>query len=371
MPDARREPPGGRGSVSRRRGRWRLVLPLALLVGACSNTGGSPTARSPVVLRPGAADHAVLNGSGSTLAANVVNQWAQQYRAIAPGVTINFRAEDARTATAELQSGTVDFGVSESPALPAARIDIAAVPSAATAVVVAYNLPGVPALRLSAPTLAGIFGGSITSWESPEIAADNPGVALPNAAVAVLNRADPSGATLVLSQFLQGSAPGRWTVGSGATVAWPVGTPVTGDAAMTAAVTGKVGAIGYTSADEAGTAGLRVAMIKNAAGKFSTPTADSIDTFLLSAVGTPDDLDLKVGYDNPAPVSYPLSAFTYMLVPKAPPTSTKDVALRNFLQWALSEGQGSTERVRAAPLPLPLMVRTLEALQSDDLRPKR
>lgn len=352
--------------------RLLAVVAAAVLLGACSTgRGGGSGSNAALVLRPGAADTAVLNGSGSTLAAGVMADWIRQYRAVAPGVTINFKAVDARTAAAELQSGTADFGISESPVPPAGTSGFAAVPSVGTAVVVAYNVPGVPNLRLSAGTVAGIFAGTITSWDAPDVAADNPGTPLPALGISVVDRSDPAGATLVLSQYLQSSAPGRWTAGSGTTVAWPVGTGVAGPEAMTAAIRQRPGAVGYASAGEAIAAGLDRAQVKNAGGQFSVPTADTIDTFLLTAVGTPQDLVLKVGYDSPAPASYPLSAFSYLLVPKGPPPTPKDTALRNFVRWVLSEGQRSPDRVDAAPLPLPLMVRTLEALQSNDLRPKR
>ena len=349
------------------------ALPFALLLAACTaDDGANLRAGGGLVARPGATDHAVLVGSGSTLATAVVRQWARQYQAVAPGVTIEFRpaASDAAAGN-QLSAGTTDFGVSERPGVAGADAAVAAVPWVASAVVVTYNLPGLDALRLSPVTLSRIFDGSLTSWSDPGIAADNPGRALPAARITPVTRSDPSSATLVFSQYLQAAARGLWTAGSAPDLPWPSGVTVDGPEAMTKAVQERPGAVGFAPLADAAAAGLDTAMIRNAAGRFTSPRAASIDAFLLGAGGTPQDLVLTVPYETTAPDAYPLGAFSYLLTARAVPGTEKATALRNFVRWALTDGQRSTERAGAAPMPLPLLVRTMEALQTDDLRPKR
>jgi phosphate transport system substrate-binding protein len=350
------------------------ALALVLVFGACSAGGKSQVGPGEgPISRPEASDHAALTGAGSTLATATVMQWAQRYRSVAPGVSVDFRAvaSDA-TADDQLRSGAVDFAVSERPdELADAASTIAAVPSAATAVVVTYNLPGLGGLRLSPVTLARIFDGSLTSWNDAAIGGDNPGRALPALKITPVTRSDPSSATLLFSRYLDASAPVVWTAGSGPTVAFAARSGVVGPDALTKAVKDRPGSIGYASGAEATAAGLDIAMVKNSAGHFAAPTTGSMDAFLLGAEGTPDDLVLGTPFQTAASDAYPLSAFSYVFVPRVLSGTDKDKALRDFLRWILGEGQRSLDPPGAAPLPLPLLVRTLEALQSDDLRPRR
>jgi len=367
--------------MTKRRLMWALAS--ALLLGACTaDNGANLAAGGGPVVRPGASDRAVLAGSGSTLATAVVQLWARQYRAVAPGITIDFRPAPSDAAVGQqLSSGAADFGVSELPEAagaggpaaggPVGGDPVAAVPAVASAVVVTYNLPGLAGLRLSPVTLSRIFDGSLTSWTDPGIAADNPGRTMPAARITPVTRSDPSSATLIFSRYLQAAARGLWTAGSAPDLAWPSGVGVAGPEAMTKAVQERPGAVGFASVAEAADAGLQTAMVRNAAGRFTSPRPASVDAFLIGADGSPQDLVLSVPYATTAPDAYPLGAFSYLLAARAVPGTDKARALRNFLRWILTDGQRSAERAGAAPLPLPLLVRTTEALQSDDLRPKR
>jgi phosphate transport system substrate-binding protein len=350
------------------------ALAFMVMLTACSRGGTGRTAPDrATVVRPGASDHAVLTGSGASLAGAVVKQWAQQYRAIAPGVTIDFRAAASDAALdQQLHDGAVDFGLSEVPAELGQGMDgKAAVPSVASAVVVAYNVAGFAGLHLSAVTLARIFSGAPMSWNDASIVADNPGRALPSLRITPITRTDPSSATLVFTRYLQAAIPGLWTVAAGLTVRWQGGTGVLGPDAMIAAIRQRPGAVGYAAAADVRDTGLGEALVKNSSGHFAGPTAAAMDGYLIGGSGSPDDLTLAVPYDTPATDVYPLSAFSYLVVPDTAPGTDKAVALRNFLRWALTDGQRAVDRVGAAPVPLPLLVRTLEALQSEDLRPRR
>lgn len=355
------------------RSRWSVwAVFLVLVSGACSTGKGTvPAADRGVVARPGAADAGVLKGSGASLGTGVMERWVREYKAVAPGVTIDFREVGPGPATEELRAGAIDFVLSESPGSAGRSGDLVAVPVLGSAVVVAYNLPGVSGLRLSPSVLAGLFGGSVTSWDDPRVAADNPGTSLPAIPVKAYHRSDPDGATAVLSGYLTDAVPGQWTVGPEVTATWPAGRGADGPGAMIDSLRRDAGALGYAAAEEARGAGLGMATVRNAAGTFSGPTADAVGTFLISSVGTPDDLVLVPSFKSPAPLSYPLSTFTYLLVRNGEPATAKQTALRNFLRWVLSEGQRSIDGAGRAPLPLPLLVRTLEALQSEDLRPRR
>lgn len=324
------------------------------------------------MVRPGAADRAALTGVSSTIAAAVLQQWVQQYRAVAPGVTIDLRAATTDAAAEDQRrSGVVDFGVSEMPDTSTGDGAVVALPAVATAVVVQYNLPGLPDLRLSPVNLARIFDGSLTSWNDPSIAVDNPGRILPALRIAPVNRLDPSGAAFVLSRYLQAAAGEVWTEGARRNVSGPAALGVVGPEAMTRAVKQRTGAVGYASMADATEAGLGIAMVKNSVGQFSSPNAGSVGAFLVGAQGRPQDLVLNVPYETTASDAYPLSTFSYLLLRNTATGTAEATALRNFVRWILTEGQRSVGRAGAVPLPLPLHVRTLEALQRNDLRPQR
>ncbi len=372
--------------MSRRGGRpartgaaYGAALIVILVLGACAASGSngvSSRSTGEVVATAGARDGASLTGAGSTASAPLVDEWLRLYRVAAPGVSIDYASPGTPAAIARLQAGNVDFAVLDGPLTPGERQTAGGsdafvqVPVAGGALAVTYNLPGVEALSLSARTLAGIFGGSVTRWDDPEVRRDNPSTTLPGTRISVIHRSDPSATTLALTEYLQAAAPAVWDLSAGREVSWPAGRGATGSSAAMEAVQATPGAVGYAGLAVARQAGLAVASVENGAGAFVAPSVRSVEAAMGRAVGNEQDLTLTVPHPQEAPAAYPIVVVTNLLFP-AGLGQPRDQALRNLAAWILNEGQRSAERLAFAPLPLPLLVRTVEGLQHGDARPRR
>jgi phosphate transport system substrate-binding protein len=296
-----------------------------------------------------------LRGSGATFPNPLYQVWISVYKLNVPGVTINYQAVGSGQGITDFINYLTDFGGTDS-VVPDARIrteapDTLHVPTVMGAVVPTYNLQGVTGLRFRPATLAGIFLGQITRWNHPLIAADNPGVALPDRKITVVRRSDASGTTSVFTDYLS-KVSNEWNdrVGRGTTVRWPVGVGAPGNAGVAGTVLLTPGAIGYVELTFALANKLPVPSVANASGNFITPTLESVSA---AAEGVPIPDDLRVSITNsPNPRAYPIAAFTYILVREQTYTDIpKAQALTDFIYWGLTEGQGATVRLGYAPLP--------------------
>jgi phosphate transport system substrate-binding protein len=360
----------------RRRLLPALLAVVAVLAGACS--GGEPDQEAgarTVADAPGKNDRASLAGAGSTFAATMVEEWARLYRTPAPGVAIAYEPTGSVAGVRRVSTGAADFAVTEVPM--SAEEQLAAgsgraiqVPLAGGAVVVAYNLPGVEGLRLAEDTLARIFSGAVTRWDHPMVRRDNPDRLLPSTAVVAVHRSDASGTTQAFARYLATAGPAVWTAGTGASVDWPGGRDAVGSAGVVASVAGTAGAVGYVAAGPARAASLQLASLRNPAGSFVAPTPAAVDAALLGATGFADNLTLTVPPQRDVATAYPIAAISHLVFLEGLPAPKQD-ALRHFAEWVLMEGQRSTDRMGYAPLPLPLLVRTLEGVLGGGLQPRR
>jgi phosphate transport system substrate-binding protein len=352
-----------------------LFLVAVLLCGACTGPGGSSGGGHDVVLSAGAGDRATLAGAGSTFATTLVDEWVRLYRTRAPDVDIRYEAIGSGAGMARLVAGRSDFAFSEVPITPqeqqlAGWGETVQVPVLGGAVAVVYNLPGIADLRLSEETLARIFSGGITRWDNSAIKRDNPGTELPPTAIGTVHRSDASGTTLAFTRYLATAGPDAWAQSPGMSVNWPVGRDAAGSAGVLTAVSGSAGAIGYVSAGEARATKLEFALVRNPSGSFVGPTGVAVDAAMIGASGVDQNLTLRIPDRQASSAAYPITAITHLVFPVGLPPD-KDAALRHFGEWILSEGQRSATRLGFAPLPLPLLVRTLEGMQNGGLKPSR
>lgn len=323
----------------------------------------------------GAGDRATLAGGGSTLAATMVEEWARLYRSHAPAVDVRYEAIGSGAGIRRLVEGASDFGVTEVPMTrgeerAAGWEGAVQVPVLGGGVAVAYNLPGVEGLRLAEDTLARIFSGAISRWDHPTIRRDNPGAQLPSIAVTPVHRSDVSGTTLAFTRYLSTAGRDVWAAGTGTSVEWPGGREAAGSAGVLGTIGATRGAIGYVAVGPARAARLQLAGVRNTAGEFVEPTASAIDSALIGAVGSEEDLTLTVPGRQESPTAYPITVISHLVFrPGLPPE--KDAALRHFAAWILTEGQRSATRLGFTPLPLPLLVRTLEGVQNGGRKPSR
>jgi phosphate transport system substrate-binding protein len=295
----------------------------------------------------------VLVGAGSTLVAPLVAQWSNDY-AKKTGNTITYGAIGSGGGIAQITARTVDFGASDAPFSPdqASQCkNCLQVPWALAATLVSYNVKGAPArLKLDGPTLANIYLGKITKWNDPAIAKLNPGASLPATKITPVYRSDSSGDTYAFSDFLSKvSAESKSKLGVSTQVSFPVGTGGKGNDGVAAAVGRTDGALGYLAISYVFGNHLDYALVKNAAGQFPVPGPDTISAAAAAVKKIP--ADNAISLTNPpasAPSAYPISTYTYALVPQS---SGKAQALREFLTYAIGPGQKFAPKLQFAKLP--------------------
>jgi phosphate transport system substrate-binding protein len=332
------------------------VLALAAFLAACGGGGGDAKGAANDSTGGAAGGAVTLTGAGATFPAPIYSKWFSDYGQ-AHGVKVNYQSIGSGGGIQQVTAGTVDFGASDAPmsAEEAGKVPgILQLPTVLGAVAVTYNLPGLQQpLKLSGPVLASIFLGKVTRWNDPAIAADNPGVALPNTNVAVVHRSDGSGTTFVFTDYLAQVSP-EWKAGpgTGKSVSWPGGLGAKGNEGVAGAVKQTTGAIGYVELAYAMQNGLSMAALKNASGAYVAP---SVDATAAAAAGVADRVaggDFRVSLNNAAGAgTYPIATWTYLLVPPHWSDCGKAQAFVSLVDWALTQGADAARQLHYAPLP--------------------
>ena len=313
-----------------------------------------------------------LTGAGATFPYPLYSKWFSDYAA-KTGVQINYQSIGSGGGIRQISERTVDFGASDGPMsddeLSRAKGGrILHFPTVGGAVAVTYNLPEVQApLRLEGRTIADVFLGRITRWNAPQIAALNPEVRLPATDILVVHRSDGSGTTYVFTDYL--TAVSRdWAAGPGRgkEVAWPTGLGAKGNEGVAGQVKQTPGAIGYVELAYATQNRLPAAAIKNAAGNFVQPSIESTRAAMASVSGRlPPNTDYRVSIVNaPGADAYPIASFTWLLVYEQQTDPAKGRTLRDFLKWALTEGESQAAALEYAPLPQDMANRLVQRLDS-------
>jgi phosphate transport system substrate-binding protein len=325
-----------------------LVIGAPLVTGCKSNSGGSN----------GGSQNVELNGAGSTFVYPVMSQWTAAFTNTHSNVHINYQSIGSGGGVQQVKSGTVDFGASDNP-LTDDQLNgmkpMLQIPESAGPVCITYSLPTLnQPVHLSAQALAGIFLGKITSWQDPLLTRDNPGVQLPSIKIVVAHRTDGSGTTNAFTTYLAAVSP-EWQekVGKGNAVKWPVGIGGKGSEGVTEQVRQSPGAIGYVELTFAQQNKLPVAAIKNLAGKYVLPNTAST-TAAISAFADQLAKDPRAPIVNPpasAPDAYPISTLTFLIIPKDGPDQARRSALKNFVQYVITDGQSAAGTLNYAPLP--------------------
>lgn len=349
-----------------------LSLTLAAVIAGCGTNDNStanangPSGSSTSSGAPCAS--ASLSGAGSSFQAPMEQQWSSQYLAKCASTQVNYNSVGSGAGIQQFGSGTIDFAGSDvtmkSDEQAAADKRCGGnsaihIPVTAGGVAVTYNLKGVSSLKLAPAVIAGIFQGTIKSWNDPKIAADNSGTALPNTPVAVFHRSDASGTTSVFSSYLAAAAGGAWTLGTGKTLNWPVGQGAKGNEGVSGGVNQTAGGVTYTEQAFAQQKNLPTASIKNAGGSFVQLSSDNVSKALDSATvsGTGNDLSMKIDYQPKDASAYPISTVSYVIVCSKYPSgfgADKVNALKGYLTYAVTEGQKQAQSLGFAPLPFGL-----------------
>jgi len=313
-----------------------------------------------------------LNGAGSTFIYPLASKWFSDYDK-KTGVQINYQSIGSGAGIRQLLAGTVDFGASDATMSDAdmkkAKSPILHLPATMGAVVVAYNLTGVPeGLKLTPDVLAKLFLGEIKKWDDNAIAALNPGVKLPSTDVSIAHRSDGSGTTNIFTEYLSKvSSAWKEKVGKGTAVNWPVGLGAKGNEAVAGLIKQVGGAIGYLELAYAMENKLTYALIRNREGSYPVP---SIATTTAAAAGAlaemPADFRASIT-EMPGKDAYPICGFTWFLVYKHYDDAVKGKELVSFLNWSMDEGQKTAPALNYAPLPASLVAKIKASIATIDV----
>jgi phosphate transport system substrate-binding protein len=305
-----------------------------------------------------------INAAGATFPAPIYQKWFQEYHAAHGDVQVNYQSIGSGGGIRQLTSGTVDFGASDMPMTDdqiskITNFKVLHFPTVLGGVVLVYNVDGVSAeLKFSPETLAGIFLGRITKWNDAALKKDNPGVNLPGADITVIHRSEGSGTTFVFTDYLSKvSADWKSKVGVNAAVNWPVGLGGKGSEGVSGQVKQLPNSIGYVELIYAVQNNMRYGVVKNQTGVFVKATFDSVTA---AAAGAAKEMpaDFRVSITNaPGKTAYPISTFTWLLIPDKFADATKREAIKGFLKWMLTDGQKDAAGLSYAPLPASIVAK--------------
>ena len=310
-----------------------------------------------------------LNGAGATFPYPIYSKWFNEYHNQHPDIEINYQSIGSGGGIRQVTAKTVDFGASDGPMtdqqLADAKFKIIHLPTVLGADVPAYNVPGIKTeLKFTPDVIAGIFLGKISSWNDPAIAKVNPGISLPSQSIVVVHRSDGSGTTYVWTDYLSKVSP-EWNsqVGKGTSVKWPVGLGAKGNEGVAGMIRQMDGAFGYVELVYAVQNNIQYGSVQNAAGSFVKANLDSITAAAASVKSMPSHFRVSIT-NAPGKEAYPISSFTWLLVPAEWGDKTKQKVMVDFLNWMLDQGQSMTAQLSYAPLPQSVKEKEREAIKT-------
>ncbi len=297
-----------------------------------------------------------LNGAGATFPYPMYSKWFSDYHTLHSDIEINYQSIGSGGGIRQVLAGTVDFGASDGPMtdeqLAQAKIKILHIPTVLGADVPAYNVPGVSGdLKFTPEALANIFLGKITSWNDAAITGANPGVKLPDLPIVVAHRSDGSGTTYIFTDYLSKvSSDWKGGPGKGTSVKWPVGLGGKGNEGVAGMIRQMPGSIGYIELIYAVQNKIPYGVVKNASGNFVKASLDSVTAAAGSMKNMPADFRVSIT-NAPGKDAYPISSFTWLLIPVQAKDAARGKIISDFLNWMLADGQKMTADLTYAPLP--------------------
>lgn len=300
------------------------------------------------------------------------SKWFSEYHKLHADVQINYQSIGSGGGIRQMTEGTVDFGASDMPMTDAQlaeaqsklKTKVLNLPSVLGAVVPAYNISGVSGeVKFTPDALAGIFLGKITKWNDKAITSANPGVNFPDKDIIVVHRSDGSGTTFIWTDYLSKvSSDWKSQVGSGTSVKWPIGLGGRGNEGVAGEIRQLQGSIGYVELIYAVQNNIPFGSVKNAAGVFLKASLDGVTAAAASAPKMPADFRVSIT-NAPGKDAYPISSFTWLLIPQQSKDPAKGKMLIEFLSWMLTDGQKMTAALSYAPLPEGVVQKEKEAIK--------
>src|SRR5579862_5543470 len=310
-----------------------------------------------------------LNGAGATFPNPMYSKWFSEYGKSHSGVQINYQPIGSGGGIRQVTAGTVDFGASDMPMtdkqLQEAKAKILNIPTVLGAVVPAYNIPGVSGeVKFTPDALAGIFMGKISKWNDKAITSANPGINFPDANVIVVHRSDGSGTSFIWTDFLSKVSP-EWKsqVGSDTSVKWPIGMGGKGNEGVAGLIRQLSGSIGYVELIYAVQNNIPYGSVRNASGNFVKASLEGVTAAAASAPKMPADFRVSIT-NAPGKDAYPISSFTWLLIPQQSKDANKGKILADFLNWMVTDGQKMTNALSYAPLPESVVQKEKETIKT-------
>jgi len=313
-----------------------------------------------------------LNGAGATFPYPMYSKWFSEYNKVHPEVQINYQSIGSGGGIRQVTEGTVEFGASDMPmtddqlkeAEGKLKTKVFNLPTVLGAVVPAYNIPGVTGdLKFTGDLLAGIFLGRISNWNDPAIAKINPDIKFPNQDIFVVHRSDGSGTTFIWTDYLSKVSP-EWKsqVGSNTSVKWPKGLGGKGNEGVAGSIRQLPGSIGYVELIYAIQNKIPYGNVKNSAGEFVKASLEGVTAAAASAPKMPADFRVSIT-NAPGKDAYPISSFTWLLVPAQSKDAAKGKILADFLNWMTTDGQKMTTALAYASLPDSVAAKEKDAIK--------
>jgi phosphate transport system substrate-binding protein len=309
-----------------------------------------------------------LTGAGATFPYPIYSKWFSEYSAAHPGVQINYQSIGSGGGIRQVTAGLVDFGATDGPAtdeqLAASKTKLIHIPTVLGADVPVFNIPGVNDLKFSPDVLADIFLGKIVVWNDPRLVKDNPGVKLPDQKIIVVHRSDGSGTTYIWTDYLS-KVSKEWAngPGKGTSVSWPVGVGGKGNEGVAGLVRQLPGAMGYVELIYALQNKIAYGEVKNSDGNYVKASIAGVTEAAASIKVLPADYRVSIT-NAPGATAYPISSFTWLLVPLNSPDAAKGKVIKDLLSWVVTSGQSEVEALSYAPLPKNVADKVLKTIYS-------
>ncbi len=325
------------------------ALALVFLQAGCGPGGVSKPA--------GGGGRLLINGAGATFPYPIYSKWFNEYHKLHPDLEVNYQSIGSGGGIRQLLSATIDFGASDMPMttqmLAQTNTKILHFPTVVGADVPTYNLPGISQqLRFTPEALASVFLGTVKNWNDPQLARLNPGLKLPAHEIVIVHRSDGSGTTFVWTDYLS-KVSTEWNnqVGASTSVNWPTGLGAKGNEGVSGLVQQTPYSLGYVELIYALQNKLSYGVVQNSAGNFIRPDLNTV-TAAAEGAAANMPLDFRVSITNaPGANAYPISSFTWILIPANISNAAKRDAIKSFLHWMLTDGQTLVQSLGYAPLP--------------------
>lgn len=316
----------------------------------------------------GTAQAQKLTAAGATFPYPIYSKWFSEYSSAHPGVQVNYAPIGSGGGIAQVTKGLVDFGASDMPMsdeqLASSPVKLINLPTVLGAVVPVFNVPGVKDVRFSSDVLADIFLGKISNWNDARIAKDNPDAKLPDQKIIVVHRSDGSGTSFIWTDYLS-KVSKEWAngPGKGTSPSWPVGVGGKGNDGVAGLVRQLPGSIGYVELIYALQNKITFGAVKNLSGNWITASIAGVTEAAASIKQMPADYRVSIT-NAPGANSYPISSFTYLLIPLKGNNAGNRTVMKDLVSWILKTGQGQVSALSYAPLPDALVEKELKTVYS-------